>query len=169
MRKHLFGLAIFFTVVATAVLIYGFFNMPPIPVIPIVEDRPTLRDRAMKSVVTRVLTAEFDERTGTLAADIEMQWNHAGSPPDRLEFRVFLSDASRSPHWAIESDRVHEPFADGRRLIKRVSFQPNVIAAFSNFDNIYIYVEAAEDVSKLSSHEERLSKAVSVPVLKVHN
>jgi hypothetical protein len=169
MRKHLFGLAIFSAVVATAVVIYGFFNMPPIPVIPMVEDRPMVQDRPMKSVVTRVLTAEYDERTRTLVADIELRWNDAGSPPERLEYRVFLTDATRSPHWSVESGLAREPFSDGRRLIKRVTFQPNVIAAFSNFDNIYVYVEAAEDVRTLASHEERLAKAVSVPVLKVHN
>ncbi len=169
MRKHLFGLAIFFTVVATAVAIYGFFNMPPIPVIPTVEDRPTWRDRPMKSVVTRVLTAEYDERTGTLAAEIELKWSDAGAPPERLEYRVFLTDVTRSPHWAVELDLIHKPFSDARRIVKRVTFLPGVIAAFSNFDNIYMYVEADEDVRNLASHEERRSKAVSVPVLKVHN
>ncbi len=168
MRKHLYGLAIFSSVVAAAVLIYGFFNMPSIPVIPTVEDGPVLRDRQINGIVTRVLTAEYDARTRKLAADIELKWSGAGSPPDTLEYRVFLTDAARSPHWAIESDRVLEPFADGRRLIKRVTFQPSVVAMFSSFDNIYMYVETAEDGSALVSHEERLSKAVSVPVLKVH-
>ncbi|CAN5208709.1 hypothetical protein BH20ACI2_BH20ACI2_24410 [soil metagenome] len=169
MRKHLFGLAIFFSIVATAVVIYGIFNLPGIPVIPTVKDRPTLRDRQMKSLVTRVLTAEYDARSEALVADIELKWTDAGSPPDRPAYRVFLSDATRSPHWAIESDLVQEPFSKARRNVKRVTFLPSAIATFSNLDNIYIYVEAADEVKTLASHEERLSKAVSVPVLKVHN
>jgi hypothetical protein len=172
MKKHLYGLAVFSSIVAIAVFVYGYLSVSPIPEIPAVrseEERPYASERPLKNVAVRVLTAEYDVRTGILAANIELKWNGAGQPPDTLQLSVFLLEKARGPEvWAVESDTVRQPFATTRRFVKRATFSPSAVAGFANFDNIYMYVDAAADVHTGAGLDERSAKAFYVPVLKVH-
>ena len=172
MTKHLLGVAIFISIVATAAFVYGILNMPSIPVISAVDadvDNVKASKWLRKNLATRIITAEYDTRTGTLAADIKLVWKGEEAPPELLEYRIHLLDGSQNARsLAIRSDSAVTHFGEGRSLVKRVIFTAGEMSRFGDLNNIYMYIEAADEIDPVFSHNERLSDSVFVPVLRIH-
>jgi hypothetical protein len=171
MVKHLFGVAIFISIVTAAVFVYGFFNTLSIPEIPAVGgnlDTVFPNKWSSNNLAVRIVTAEYDTRAGTLTADIALTWKGAEIPPAMLVYRIHLLDGSRSAgSLAIRSDSAITPFRKGRSSARRVVFTRDEMGRFADLHNIYMYIET-DGAYSITSRSERLSNAVFVPVLRIH-
>lgn len=173
MRKHLFGLAIFISIITAAVFVYGYFNTPQIPVIPAVdyphEDTTFSRDDFQSEIEYRILTAEADMRTRNLVARVELNWNGKHKSPDKVYISLFLWENGRNPEfWALTSDVLDRPFSSGNKFITTITLY-KVTGKFRDLDNIYGYIDFAKDGKFPASHDKRISAAELVPILKVHD
>ncbi len=173
MRRHIIGFAIFSMIVGLTVIAYSFlkpFVIPEVPKsVPVEDERPYSCWTDRRTVSARVLTAEYDERSRELVADVELKWNGRGRPPEQLYYNVFLLNKGSGPEkWALNSDIALEPFDGPTRTIKRVRFSRKATEKFHDLDNIYAHIETAVDGKFISTQTERISSAKYLPVLKVH-
>lgn len=172
MTKHLLGVAIFISIVTTAAFLFSFLNMPAIPVLSAVDgdmDNIAAGKWPRKDLATRIITAEYDTRTGTLAADIELKWKGAEAPPSMLVYQIHLLDGSQNARsLAMRSDSAGAPFAEGRSRVRRVNFTAGDMGRFDDLNNIYMFIEAADEPDPIINDRERLTNAVFVPILRVH-
>src|SRR5687767_6208600 len=127
MSKHLLGVTIFIFIVTIAALIYGFSSMPAIPLIPAVASiegqSPGTAAALGRSLATRIITAEFDVQTGSLAADVELAWNGPGPPPATLEYRIYLLQGSDDDGLsAVITGSAVGLFSETHRAIRRITF-----------------------------------------------
>jgi hypothetical protein len=158
-KKHLFGAAVFVSIVAFSALIGRFFARPAIPATPAVDHPNQIQPSNFAGVSARVITAEYNEQTGTLVAKIEFEWK-GGSPPDTVKYRVFLTDSRLSKQSAVVLDTIDRPLVGTSRIVRPVTFLNSQTARFRSLDNVYMHVDTGRDVRK--------SDLTYVPVLKIH-
>jgi hypothetical protein len=172
MRKHFYGIAIFIAIVTSAVLIYGVLSAPEIPMVPAVEAVENVQADISpgKVLATKVITAEYDARTGRLVADIELAWKGDETGPNGLKYRVFLLEGPKDSRLIVaRSDSTVTAFNQGQRPVRRVTFTAGDMEKIRDLDNIYLYVETASEGKVSAGKNENLANAVYVPVLRVHD
>lgn len=171
MRKHLFGLAIFIAIVTVAVFAYGYFNTPPIPVIPTVDypkDHRATNISGLKKIDYRVSAAELDIKDRIFRAQVDLEWTGKHTPPDSLFMNFYLMNAT-GERTASLSKTVYlkDVFADGNRAGITVSLE-KVDMSFAGQENVYTLVEFSTDGKFSSLPDERIALAKLTPVLLLH-
>jgi hypothetical protein len=172
MRKHLFGLAIFISIITAAVLVYGYFNAPPIPVIPAVDypkDHLENLDSGLPSVAYRVSAAELDIKDRTFRARVDLEWDGKHAPPESLFMKFYLINANGERttsvnEWVFRKNA----FADGNRRGITISLY-NVDMSFAQHENLYAFVEFSSDGKFSSLPDERTASAKRTSVLLLHD
>ena len=142
MKKHLFGLAIFISIVTAAVFVYGYFNTPPIPVIPAVDYPKDHQAKnldnglSLMKVTYRVSAAELDVKDRIFRAQVDLEWNGKHTPPDSMFMNFYLMNAN-GERTASMSKTVYlkDAFADGNRAGITVSLD-KVDMSFARQENI---------------------------------
>lgn len=174
MRKQLFGLAIFISIVTVAVFVYGYFNMPPIPVIPAVDypkdHRATniANHNGLKEIAYRVSAAELDIKDRVFRARVDLEWNGKHTPPDSMFMNFYLMNASGERTASVSKTvSLKDAFADGNRAGITVSLD-KVDMSFAQQENLYTFVEFSPDGKFPSLLEERTALAKLTSVLLLH-
>jgi hypothetical protein len=171
MRKHLFGLAIFISIITVAVLVYGYLNTPPIPVIPAVDypkDSRASNNHDLTKIVYQVSAAELDIKDRTFRARVDLEWNGKNAPPESLFMNFYLMNANGERTTSV-STRVFRKnaFADGNRASITISLD-KVDMAFARHENIYAFVEFSPDGKFSSLPEDRMTLSKLTSVLLLH-
>lgn len=174
MRKHLFGLVIFISIVTAAVFVYGYFNTPPIPVIPAVDYPKDHRatnfgiHRGLKKINYRVSAAELDIKDRTFRAQVDLEWNGKHTPPDSVFMKFYLMNANGERAASVSKTvYLKDAFADGDRAGITVSLD-RVDMSFARQENLYTLVEFSQDGKFQSLPDERTALAKLTSVLLLH-
>jgi hypothetical protein len=173
MRKHLFGLAIFISIVTAAVFVYGYFNTPPIPVIPAVDypseqhETVVTEDFDTSLIGYRVYASEFHIGTGKFQTRVDLEWKGVTHPPKSVFMNFHLIDGNRT-HQSSVSKSMNDPFLTGSRQTVTVETSSFGQSLFNQGGNIYTYVEFSTDRQFSSKTEERLKLADLTSVVMVH-
>ncbi len=173
MRKHLFGIATFIAIVSSTAMIYSVFRSYEIPTVPMAihlgDDKKYSCDYVSERISYRIISAEYEMRSGRFISEIELEWNGKSSPPETVYMSLFLYENDHQPERvAVAPNVLERPFEKGNKYLANVSLPPNTAGKFRDWDNIYAYVDFARDIKFPSTREERMKKLEFVPVLKVH-
>ncbi len=175
MRKHLFGLAIFISIVTAAVFVYGYFYEPPIPVIPAVDypkeeliSIPSTCCEESGDVKYQVSAAELDIKDRIFRAQVDLEWNGKHTPPDSVFMNFYLMNANGERTASVSKTvYLRDVFADGNRAGITVSLD-RVDMSFARQENLYTFVEFSTDGKFPSLPDERTALAKLTSVLLVH-
>ncbi len=175
MKNHLFGLAIFVSIISVTVLVHGYFNVPPIPVIPAVDypkdPRATYGRKYsdLKKIAYNVSAAELDIKERVFRAQVDLKWNGKKAPATPLYMNFYLINAEGDRNTFFSKTVYADNwFAHGDQAGMTI-FIDDVDASFARQENLYTFVEFSTDGNFKSSPSERTTLAKLTPVLKVHD
>lgn len=175
MRKHLFGLAIFISIVTAAVLVYGYFDTQPIPVIPAVDYPKDPRAtnfgnrNSLKKIAYQVSAAELDIKDGTFRARVDLEWKGKHTTPMPVFMNFYLMNAKGERTASVSNTfNLTDMFVDGNRAGITVLLE-NVDVSFARQENLYTVVEFSTDGKFASLPDERTLLAKLTSVLLLHD
>lgn len=182
MRKHLLGLAIFISIVTAAVLVYGYFDTQPIPVIPAVEEhvrqmpRHPMEVKVAPRLSSQLVSILYDETTGKMTAIVDLEWNGTLPKPSDLRIDFSLVDpSSTNDRRYFHSVKFKHPFSDSLRIQHHIEWDNTTFLLLNSEPNWYAYAEAVDEIEEFRRNEsgllvlvEKNYLAMSVPILVKH-
>lgn len=175
MKKHLFGLALFLSITSAAVLLYSYFNVPPIPVIPAV-DYPKDSSASyggkysdLKKIAYNVSAAELDIKERVFRAHVDLKWNGKKAPASPLYMSFYLINSEGERNTFLSKTVYAENwFANGDDAGMTIVIE-DVDMSFARQDNLYTFIEFSTDGKVSSRPDERVGLAKLTPVLMFHD
>lgn len=156
MRKHIFGFALFSSIIFTFALVFAFFNAPAIPkkeevkqpVLPketVRENRDYYCPKKSKDLTYRVMNSEFDSDSGKFTSNISLSWNGYGKPPKKIFVKTQLFTMDTGEKAVLDFGKPFiEPFGESRSTIITVETKISS-AKIDPQKNLYAGFDFSED------------------------
>jgi hypothetical protein len=180
MRKHLFGITIFLSIISAAILIFGYFNVSPKPELPEIEETSRIEPRhpielkVPPRVVSRLANILFDEAKGKMTAVVELEWDGTLPKPESVQVTVgFVKPSSPLVLNHRHLEDLTDPFRISNRVIRNIEWDEPMFAELYPDPNQYAVAEAVDKYEEFRSATELVLReknylAMSVPVIVKH-
>lgn len=168
MKKHIFGIALFCSIVASFALIYAFIYAPVIPQIAPVKqfetkyEKPYSCKMKRQNVSFEVISSEYFYDENKIVTEVKLKSLNNSIAPENVYLNVTYSQqGATSGFSSSENKTIENPFSESNEKIVKIATTPT--EKISRDENLYVLVNATDyDGSTQYKRSDDLTKAKAV-------